>query len=163
MTKDQHKRPIGRGRARLLYVAVAVLLLGLGGGQASGQIYPDPKMTKLFENRLEALAKSHTRVFVSDCNLSRVADEKAIFIIPIGSSSGTLLLLSKGDVYNGSGVTYDAKGVVLVDPGGGEWSQRKLQDIANQLSKLRFSLMQPQDVARLISEPSSNNCVESAR
>jgi len=38
----------------LLYMAVAVLLLGLGGGQANGQIYPDPKMTKLFENRLEA-------------------------------------------------------------------------------------------------------------
>jgi hypothetical protein len=163
MTKDQHKRPIGRGRERLLYVAVAALLLSLGGGQANGQIFPDPKMTKLFENRLEALAKSHTRVFVSDCTLSRVGVEKAIFTIPIGSSSGTLLLLSKGDVYNGSGVTYDANGVVLVDPDGGEWSQRKLQDIANQLSKLRFSLMQPQDVARLISEPSSNNCIESAR
>ena len=95
MTKDQHKRPIGRGRERLLYAAVAVLLLDLGGAQANGQIYPDPKMTKLFENRLEALAKSHTRVFVSDCNLSRVADEKAILTIPIGSSSGTLLLLSK--------------------------------------------------------------------
>jgi hypothetical protein len=163
MTKDQHKRPLGRGRQRLLYAAVGVLLLDLGVGQANGQIYPDPKMTKLFENRLEVLAKSHTRVFVSDCNLSRVTDEKAILTIPIGGTSGTLLLLSKGDVYNGSGVTYDANGVVLVDPGGGEWSQRKLQDIASQLSKLRFSLMQPQDLARLISEPSSNNCVGSAR
>jgi len=61
---------------------------------------------------------------VSDCSLSRVGHEKATFTIPIGSSSGTLLLLSEGDVYNGSGVTYDANGVVLVDPGGGEWSQR---------------------------------------
>ncbi len=98
---------------------VAVLLLGLSGGRANGQIYPDPKMTKLFKNRLEALAKSQTRVFVSDCNLSRVGNEKALLTIPIGSSSGTLLLLSKGgDVYNGSGVTYDAHGVVLVEPGG---------------------------------------------
>lgn len=73
-----------------------------------------------------------------------------------------LLLFSKGDVHNRSGVAYDADGVVLVDPGGGEWSHRRLQDMSNQLSKLRFALMRPQDVTRLIDEPSSNHCVESA-
>jgi len=142
---------------------VAVLLVGLACGQANGQIYPDPKMTKVFENRLAALAKSHTRVFVSDCNLPGAVDQKAILTMPIGSSSGTLVLLSKGDVYNGSGVAYDANGLVLLDPGGGEWSQRRLQDIANQLSKLRFVLMQSQDVTGLIGEPSSNNCLESTK
>jgi hypothetical protein len=158
MGNRQNERPIGCGRARLL--CVAVLLIGLLTGQAIGQIFPDPKMTKAFENRLEALAKSHTRVFVSDCNLSQVGGDKAILVLPVGSSSGTLVLVSRGNVYNGAGVAYDAKGAVLLDPGGGEWSRRRLQDIADQLSNFRFALMQPEDVTRLISAPSSNNCVE---
>jgi hypothetical protein len=182
MLRDQQERPTGRSREKFL--CVVLLLMALTGGQAKGQIYPDPKWTKAFESRLEALAKSHTRVFVSDCNLpptrplglqarrrsaqtgtsplsARASLEKAILTIPIGSSTGTLQLFKDGDVYNGSGVVYDAKGAVLIDPGGGEWSQRRLQSIADQLSKFRFALMQPEDAIHLMSQPSSNSCVVS--
>jgi hypothetical protein len=46
-------------------------------------------MTKVLEDQLNALAKSHMRVLVSDCNLSPAGNEKAIFMIPIGMSNLT--------------------------------------------------------------------------
>src|ERR1019366_1867079 len=99
---------------------------------------------------------------VSDCNLSPAGEEKAVLVFPLGTSTGTVVLVSKGDLYNGAGVRFDNNRPVLEDPGGGEWSQRRLNGITDQLIKFRFVLMQPENVAGLLSNTSSNDCTEPA-
>ena len=143
---------------------MSVLLMGvlMVSSLVRGQFYPDPRMTKAFKDRMQALENSHTKVFVSDCNLSAMGKDKAVLAIALGSSTGTLALISEGDIYNGAGVRFENDRALLQDPGGGEWSQRRLSGIADQLIKFRFVLMQPDDVAGLFSKQSSNECIEPA-
>jgi hypothetical protein len=130
--------------------------------QAWAQFSPDPRMTKNFKDRMQVLKSSHTKVFVSDCDLSAKGKDKAVLAFAFGSSTGTLALVSEGNIYNGAGVRFENDRAVLEDPGGGEWSQRRLSGITDQLVKFPFVLMQPNDVTALFSKKSSNECVEPA-
>ena len=162
LARDTEER-IRRRRMRPLYMSILLMGLFTVSSQARGQIYPDPRMTRVFEDRMKAFAKSHTRVFVSDCNLLPAGKEKAVLVIPLGTSLGTVVLATEGDVYNGAGVRFDNNGPVLENPGGGEWSYRRLSGITAQLVKFRFALMQPEDVTGLLGNTSSNDCAEPAK
>lgn len=138
---------------------VLLLVIGLPcGGRAQGQIFPDPKWTRAFENGLHDWSKSGRRLFVTDCNLGKA--ERALLVFPIGNADGTLVLSARGDVYNGAGVKIDSSGITLIDAGGGEWSHRRLLDIARQLTRARFAIMRPDDVIPLLRTESANSCNE---
>jgi hypothetical protein len=117
-------------------------------------------MTAAFEDRLNILAKSNSKVFVSNCNLSDGAREKAILIFPLGSLDGTIALFSNGNEYNGAEVSIVKGLAVLEDPGGGEWSQKKLTHIVNELLAFPFALLKPEQVMRIVNQPGTNTYSE---
>ena len=126
---------------------------------APGQIWPDPRMTKIFKDELKGYAKAHKRVFVSDCNLVSGGKEKGVLIFPFGSASGEVVLAQDGDLYNAVRVSFEKNRPILDDPLGGEWSNHVVDSVTNQLIKFRFKLVQPDDVVSLLTSNSSDNCV----
>ena len=89
-----------------------LFIASLCGGPAQAQIFPDPKMTRAFENQLHDWSKSGRRVFVTDCNLGTA--ERALLAFPSGNAEGTLVLSARGDVYNGAGLEIDSNGITLM-------------------------------------------------
>jgi hypothetical protein len=144
---------------RKAFLSVVILLIGsVLDDRALAQIFPDPKMTRVFENQLHDWSTSGRRVFVTDCNLGKA--DKALLLFPIGNADGMLVLTARGDVYNGAGAKVESNGITLIDAGGGDWSHRRLLDIAGQLARIRFAMMQPDDVIPLLRAESANICRE---
>jgi|SRR5208337_42809 len=120
-------------------IAATVAALSVGPSRALSQYFPSSKMTAAFQEYLDSLALSHSAAFVSSC-FGPEDGETAVLVIPIGSDTGTLALLSSHESYNGAGVKLQNGRIIIFEGGGGEWSRRKLQFFANKLASSDFRL-----------------------
>ncbi len=146
-------------RISITAILSCVLLAGANGALA--QIFPAKDLTDAFNGYLQKVANNGGMAFVSACTSptgGRAGGDTEILMIPLGSKSGDLTTLTGHEVYNGTGIRFESGRPTLVDPGGGIWSQHRLQSMADDLVKAGFQLMSGDALRKLITLNPTRRC-----
>ncbi len=146
---------------RISIAAILSCVLLAGADAALAQIFPAKDLTDAFNGYVQKVANNGGMAFVSACATPAGGPDSGdteILMIPLGSKSGSLAALTNHESYNGAGIKFESGKPTLVDPGGGAWSQHRLQFMADDLVKAGFQLMSGDALRNLIALNPSRRC-----
>jgi len=125
--------------SRILMLLAFALMIGVEP-TASAQIYPDDRMTEIFERQLSLFAARGGAAFVSSCSGPQEGTA-AVLVVPLDGSRGRLALLTGNKVYNAAGISIEKGEASAIDALGGVWSQAVIRFLTKELAKSEFRLV----------------------
>lgn len=145
-------------RTFLRFLLLFFITFALACHEAGAQVFPDDKITKAVQDKLDAMAVKPGTAFVGSCT-ERGSRDRAIIILPVGSEEGSLYLMTPEGIYNGAGVKVGRNGLIITEGGGGEWSLRKLAFILKQLANSDFRLLEGDELRKTLSAKPMHECL----